>query len=117
MKSQHATTLFLFLSIAFFLFISAGKNQQSFDKITVREFELVGEDGKRRANIRVEDSGEVVFRLMDKSGTIRVKLGASESGSGLVLLDKSTEPGFQALSKDKGGKLVVFDKNGKQREL
>jgi hypothetical protein len=37
----------------------------------------------------VESSGEVVLRLLDRSGTIRVKLGASESGSGLMLADES----------------------------
>lgn len=55
-------------------------------------------EGLVRAQLEVEASGEVVFRLRDASGTIRVKIGASEEGSGLVLLDEATEPGIHMLA-------------------
>lgn len=117
MKTNHVSALFLLLNIALLLLSSATHPQnQKFDRITVREFELVGENGSRRANIRVESSGEVVMRLMDKDGTIRVKIGASEAGSGLVLLDGSTEPAIHALAKKDGGKVTV-QAQGKKREL
>jgi hypothetical protein len=53
---------------------------------------------------------------MDKKGTIRVKMGASEDGSGLVLLDDSTNVGLHALAKKKGTTLTLVDKDGKKRE-
>ena len=66
--------------------------------LRARTIELV--DGRRqvRAQIKVERTGEVVFRLRDQDGTIRVKLGAGREGSGLLLLNEATEPGVQALA-------------------
>ena len=60
-----------------------------------------------RAQLDVEAEGEVVFRLRDSNGTIRVKLGASESGSGLVLADEATEPGVHILATRSGTSLTL----------
>jgi hypothetical protein len=61
--------------------------------------ELVDEDGQVRSRLNVEDSGEVVFRLLDEHGTIRVKLGAGEEGSGLLLIDETTEPAVHLVAR------------------
>jgi hypothetical protein len=66
--------------------------------VRARAIELVDNRGRVRAEIGVESNREVVFRLRDQSGRIRVKLGASRAGSGLLLLNESTEPGVQALA-------------------
>jgi hypothetical protein len=66
--------------------------------VRAQAIELVDGQGRQRAQIKVEPSGEVVFRLRDQEGQIRVKLGASRDGSGLLLLDDATEPGIQALA-------------------
>lgn len=76
--------------------------------------ELVDTAGRVRARISIESSGEVVFRLMDNTGTIRVKLGASQDGSGLVLLNDSTEVGIQLLANEKGSTLKLAE-NGRER--
>jgi hypothetical protein len=118
MKTQDTSKFFLFLTICFFLFIAATHNdRQTFEKITVKEFELVGENGERRVNIKVEPNGEVMFRMMDQSGSIRVKLGAGKDGSGFVLLNQETEPAIHALAKKEGGKLTLQDSKGKKREF
>ena len=49
--------------------------------------ELVGAQGQVRAQLDVEPDGEAVFRLRDEQGTIWVRVGASEDGSGLLLLN------------------------------
>lgn len=98
------------------LLIATKPYQTSFDKITVREFEMVDENGKKRASIKIEPDGEVVFRLMDKTGTIRVKMGAGEDGSGLVLLDNQTNPRVHALAKKTSKSLTITDADGKKRE-
>ena len=66
--------------------------------LRARTFELVDSRGKVRAQMKVERTREVVFRLRDHTGAIRVKLGAGRTGSGLLLLDENTEPGVQALA-------------------
>ena len=64
-----------------------------------RGLELVDASGRIRAQFTVEPDGEAVFRMRDASGTIRVKLGASGEGSGLLLIDETTEPGVQILAR------------------
>jgi hypothetical protein len=61
--------------------------------------ELVDDAGRIRSRLSVERDGEVVLRLLDQNGTIRVKLGAGKHGSGLVLLDETTEPGVHLLAR------------------
>lgn len=70
--------------------------------IRARMLELVDQEGRVRSRLNVERNGEVVFRLLDENGTIRVKLGAGEHGSGLVLLDETTEPGVHLLARRTG---------------
>jgi hypothetical protein len=79
-----------------------------------RGLELSDPGGQIRVRINMEPTGEVVFRLYDKTGTIRVKIGASENGSGLVLLNDSTEVGVQFLANEKGSTLKVTE-NGRER--
>lgn len=67
-----------------------------------RALELVDERGKIRSRIDIYPEGDVVLRLLDRNGTIRVKLGAGESGAGLVLLDEATEPAVHLLARQKG---------------
>lgn len=64
-----------------------------------RSLELIDADGTVRAQFNIESDGEAVFRMRDRDGNIRVKLGAGESGSGLVLMDEATEPGIQMLAR------------------
>lgn len=68
------------------------------DVLRARAIELVDARGRVRGQLNVESTGEVVFRLRDSTGTIRVKLGASEDGSGLLLANESTEPGVHILA-------------------
>jgi hypothetical protein len=67
-----------------------------------RALELVDERGGVRSRLDVEPTGEVVLRLLDKNGTIRVKLGAGEDGSGLVLADEATEPAIHLIARRRG---------------
>lgn len=116
MKNQRLPLLISAFNLLLILFIAAKPAEENFDKIRVKEFELVDKAGVKRASIKTEDDGEVIFRLIDKTGTIRVKIGANENGSGLVLLNNSTELGLQALTGKEGTKFVLTDKNGKKRE-
>lgn len=80
--------------------------------------EIVDSGGKVRASIRVEQpDGQLVFRLADQEETVRVKLGADRKGSGLVLLNDTTEPGVHMLAKDDGTIVTLANKGGQQREI
>lgn len=111
MKQQLSPMLVLIVCAVAIVLLASRPSNDTFDKISVREFELVDGQGKQRVSIKVEENGEVLFRLRDQNGTIRVKLGADEEGSGLLLLDSDTNPGIHALAK-KGASLTVTDKDG-----
>ena len=113
MKTQSNTTFMFGLIIIVMLFV-ASRRLETFDKITVREFELVDENGTKRVTIQAYPDGEVVFRLRDEKGNIRVKLGAAEDGAGFVLLNDN-DSGIQALAKKNGISISQFDKEGKKR--
>jgi hypothetical protein len=108
--SMAVTNLILMICIA------ARPPKENFDKITVKEFEMVDDKGNMRASIKAESNGEVVFRLKDKRGIIRVKIGASEDGSALVLLDKNTNPGVFVMAKRDTSSITITNKDGKRRE-
>ena len=67
-----------------------------------RALELVDDRGQVRSRLNVEPTGEVVLRLFDKNGTIRVKLGAGEDGAGLMLADEATEPAIHLIARRTG---------------
>ena len=81
--------------------------------LRARSIELVDRRGQARMQIKVERGGEVVFRLRDQDGAVRAKLGASRTGSGLLLLNEATEPGVQVLAGDKRTSVTV--QRGDQR--
>lgn len=85
--------------------------------LRAREVELVDARGQMRARLNVETNGEVVFRLLDEKGTIRVKLGAAEEGSGLLLANDATEPGVHILAKAAGSSLKLVNKDGRERVI
>jgi hypothetical protein len=84
--------------------------------LRARMIELVDDRGQVRANLQVEPGGEAVFRLRDAQGTIRVKLGASEDGSGLLLLDDRTEPAVHLLAQ-RGGTTLTLAEKGKEKRV
>lgn len=70
--------------------------------LRTRALELVDDRGQVRARLLAEVDGEVVLKLSDKNGTIRVKLGAAEHGSGLVLADETAQPGVHIIARRAG---------------
>lgn len=82
--------------------------------VRARTIELVDGRGEVRAQLKVErPSREVVFRLKDQEGQIRVKLAAGRDGSGLLLANEATEPGIHALAGARETSLTL--QRGQQR--
>jgi hypothetical protein len=115
----HIALLITNLSILFLLVTGQKKadNTEVTPVLRANLIELIDEKGNKRASLTAYPDGETVFRIMDKKGEIRVKLGGGEDGSGLVLLDGDTNPGVHVLSKIKGVSLALTDKSGKQQIL
>lgn len=116
MKFQRVAIGFSVLNLLLLLFLLAqvpSTAQQSVTPIVrTRAFELVDENGKIRAQINLEKTGEVVFRLRDAKGTIRSKFAAGEDGSGLSLMDDRTEATVQIRANQSGGGIILIDRKG-----
>jgi hypothetical protein len=87
------------------------------DVVRARAWELVDKNGQPRASLDVAPQGDVVLRLRDESGTIRVKMSASRNGSGLLLLDAATEPGVQIDAGSAGSRVRLTNRDGRSREI
>lgn len=69
------------------------------DVLRGRALQLIDARGQVRATLDVDETGEVLLRLRDRNGAIRVKLGAAEHGSGLLLVDDAAEPAVQIIAR------------------
>jgi hypothetical protein len=83
--------------------------------IRAQSMEIVDGQGRVRFHLAAQPDGEAVFRMRDGTGTIRVKLSASEEGSGLLLLDAETEAGLHVLAKRSDTVLTL--KRGKEQRV
>jgi hypothetical protein len=91
-------------------------NQTIPEVLRVRAFELVDDNGRVRAQLNIDETnGEVIFRLRDEKETIRVKLGASEEGSGLLLINDLTEPGVHLMAKQDDTSLTITNQSGAEQ--
>lgn len=91
-------------------------NQTIPEVLRVRAFELIDENGRVRAQLNIDETnGEVIFRLRDEKESIRVKLGASEEGSGLLLINDLTEPGVHLLARQDDTSLTLTDQSGAEQ--
>jgi hypothetical protein len=92
-----------------------------------RALEIIDERGQVRARLNIEPATTmpdgktypeaVVFRMTDPSGRIRVKLGADQDGSGLLLANDSQQPGVHLLAKGAGSSLRLLNKDGGEQVL
>ena len=88
------------------------------DVLRVQAFELVDGHGHVRAQLNIDETtGEVIFRLRDENENIRVKLGASEEGSGLLLINNLTEPGVHLLAKQDDTSLTLRNQGGEKQVI
>jgi len=121
MKSQRIVIIFSVFNLLFLIFLlnqtRSTAQRDVVPMVRTRAFELVDENGKPRAQINVEKTGEVVFRLRDAKGIIRSKFGAGESGSGLSMMDDRTEATVQIHSNQAGGNMILIDREGRERTI
>ncbi len=106
MKSQRLAITLTAVSLVFLLLAAALTGRTAAQTVPpivrARALELVDDRGQVRSRLNVEPAGELVLRLIDQKGTIRVKLGAGEDGSGLLLADEATEPAIHMIARRTG---------------
>jgi hypothetical protein len=84
--------------------------------LRARAIELVDGQGQVVAQLHVGADGGGNLRLRAGDGTVRVKLGATADGSGLVLLDKDVEPAVWLAANKSGTRLTLAEK-GKEEKV
>lgn len=84
--------------------------------VRAQAIELVNKQGRVVAQLHVGEDGGGNLRLRAGDGTVRVKMGATADGSGLLLLDKEVEPAVR-LGADRSGTSLVLEEKGKQRQV
>ena len=77
------------------------------DVLRVKGIEIVNDAGLVVAQLHVGTDGGGNVRLRNGSGEVRVKLGASDTGSGLLLMDNATEPVVSLAARDAGPGLTL----------
>jgi hypothetical protein len=113
-RAANAFSVINLLLLAFLLVQIPSTAQQSVTPLVrAKAIELVDDNGKVRAQLSVEATGEVVFRMRDAKGTIRSKFSASEDGAGLSLMDNRTEATVQIRANP--ASITLIDKEGHPR--
>ena len=89
-----------------------------------RAFEIVDEQGRVRASIKLHPAGTangqpypetVILRLIDPQGRPTVKLGASEQGAGLGLAGAFDSTSITLKAEGPGTSLRMTNKDGRQQ--
>lgn len=121
MKFQRVAVILSVINILVLVFVLSERGSSADPAVSpvirTNAIELVDDKGKVRAQLDVEKTGEVVFRLRDAKGTIRTKLGAGEDGSGLSMMDDRTEATVQIRANKDGGGITLFDRTGRQNVM
>lgn len=81
--------------------------------LRAQSIELVDKQGQARAQLFLGDDGSGNLRLRDGAGTVRVKLGATPTGAGLILFDEDVEPAIWAKT-DKSSVSLKLTEKGKE---
>ena len=131
MRTQRLAIVLTVINLVTLTFTLAHSRRAAADGIAPvlrgRALEIVDERGQVRARINIEPAvtspgGQrhpeaAVFRLTDPGGRIRVKLGADQEGSGLLLADDSQQPGVHILAKGTGSSLKLMNKGGREQVI
>ncbi|GEM_PF-1691224 len=84
--------------------------------VRAEAFELVNKQGQVVAQLYTGEDGGGNIRLREATGTIRVKLGATKDGAGLLLVDKDVEPAIWLNVKNHQTTLTLAEK-GKEKKI
>jgi hypothetical protein len=84
--------------------------------LRAQAIELTNKDGKVVVQLFTGEDGGGNLRMRSGKGVVRVKLGATDDGSGLVLMDKDVEPAIR-LATDAAGASLTLTEKGKEKRI
>lgn len=85
--------------------------------LRAQAIELVNGQGRVVAQLHIGDDGGGNLRLRSGDGTVRVKLGATTDGSGLLLLDRDVEPALLLATNESGTSVTLAEQGRKKRVI
>ena len=95
---------------------SAQDREQIPSVLRAQEIQLVDKQGNTVAQLFVGEDGGGNLRLRSGDGMVRVKLGATIDGSGLLLFDREAEPAVW-LASNKSGTSATLAEKGKEKRV
>ena len=85
--------------------------------VRAKLIELVSPGGQVVAQLHAGEDGGGQLRLRSGNGVVRVKLGATEGGSGLILMDRDAEPAVWLAVTPEGSSVTLAEKGKGKRVL
>ena len=123
---RERTTQALLATVAILLALHLVRSAPSVPVATAQEvapvlraqaIELVNGQGLVVAQLYSGEDGGGNLRFRSGDGTVRVKLGATADGSGLLLLDRDVAPAVVLGSTEAGTSLTLAEQGRKQRVI
>ena len=114
------TVLNVVAMLAFWSGQQVARAQAVPDILRAKGLEIVDDRGIVRAQIIIQPTGGVLFRLIDQQQKPLVKLGAGADGSGLMLTGDPARQdwsGIQVSAKPGGSTLRLLNLDGKERVI
>jgi hypothetical protein len=96
--------------------VSLARAQEAAPIVRAQAIELVNAQGLEVAQLYTGADGGGNLRLRSGDGVIRVKLGATADGSGLLLADRDVEPAIVLASSD-GETSVTLAQEGRRKRV
>jgi len=118
MKLQRMLIVLTLVNLGLLIFLLAQirpvRAQEVAPLLRTRALEIVDEQGKVRADLKVDHDPEVaILHMTDPNGLIRVKLSATSDGSGLILANNSQAPGIWMSARSTGSVITWTDNAGR----
>jgi hypothetical protein len=85
--------------------------------LRARAIELVNAEGQVVGQLYTGEDGAGNLRLRSADGAVRVKLGATDDGSGLLLLDRDVQPAVVVATDAEGTSVTLAERGRRARVI
>jgi hypothetical protein len=111
------TTINLVLTLAVWARAGSTPPPAAPSVLRAQSFELVDSRGNVRAQLHLGEDGGGNLRLRDGTGGVRVKLGARQGRTALLLFNEQIEPAVEVMSDAKEGTVLTLTANDRKQRV